>query len=701
MYPETHNNYFSLERRTKMKSAWQCIFLALLVGLLSTTVWAADKSAADVYTLGEMIVTGDKPGIKDMAITNDITAEEIKATNAKTVAEALQYVPGIVVTTGVKNQPYISMHGFDSSKVLILIDGIPYYETNYGKLDLNKIPASVVSKIEVIKGAPSVLYGANTEAGVINIITKQGTEKPWAEANVGFGEHDTHVAEVSHGAQFGVLNYWLSFSRQHTAGWRMSDDYDAHKGDIIRKPGGTTSEEIEDGGFRNNSSYTTNALWTRVGAVPSEDSQYFVTFHYIDSEHDMPANVDEVTVFSDFSKGFGKDDDDRDWGLDLSGKQKITDILTLRGKLFYHNHQDVYVSYDDPIDFDKETARSKYADYMTGGSLFADLDLLEWYTARFSAHYRGDSHKERDTSADPYAKSFSYTGSVGMENEFLAMDGLTAILGASYDWFDVTKAEYNDKGTIKDNDKPDQLEEFNPMIGLSYEFEDTTKLFASVARKTRFPTLSQLYSSTSGNPDLDAEHSINYSLGVTRTMCDWLDISLEGFYHDVSNWITRDYNTDGSKGKGLYKNEGDVELSGAEVGFKAYPIEDLTLNLTYTYTHARSHNDDAPSDKILDVPEHKVDMGLDYLIPVVTTKLHLQGLYIGESYCEVPTAGDPNVDEEKLHDYFILNGRLSKQFMKHFEGYVEVNNIFDKDYYSEASFPGRGRSFMVGLSAKI
>jgi iron complex outermembrane receptor protein len=74
---------------------------------------------------------------------------------------------------------------------------------------------------------------------------------------------------------------------------------------------------------------------------------------------------------------------------------------------------------------------------------------------------------------------------------------------------------------------------------------------------------------------------------------------------------------------------------------------------------------------------------------------------MGESYSEVPTAQDPDVDEEKLHDYFILNGRLSKHFLEYFEGYVEVNNIFDKDYYSEESFPGRGRSFMVGISAKI
>jgi iron complex outermembrane receptor protein len=692
-----------------MKRTWPCIVIALLMGLMVPTAWAEEELGAAVYNLGEMVVTGDKPGVKDMAITNEITAEEIKATNAKTVAEALQYVPGIVVTTGVKNQPNISMHGFDSSKILILIDGIPYYETNYGKLDLNKIPASVVSKIEVIKGAPSVLYGTNSEAGVINIITKQGTEKPWAEANVAFGEHDTHIAEVSHGAQFGALNYWLSFSRQHTLGWRMSDDYDVHEGGYYKwkKINGDKvktldhKEIIEDGGFRDNSDYTTNALWTRVGLVRDEESQYFATFHYIDAEHGMPANVDEVMVQKTFSKGFGRDDNDIDWGIDLSGKQKITDIFTLRGKLFYHNHEDEYVSYNNATSYEEEIARSRYKDYMTGGSLIADLDLLEWYTARFSGHYRGDSHKERDTCDDPYAESFSYTGSVGMENEFRPVEGLTAILGASYDWFDVTKAEENKDGDIIDNDKPDQLEEFNPMIGASYEFEDTTRLFASIARKTRFPTLSQLYSSKSGNTDLDAEHSINYSLGVTRTMIDWLDVSLEGFYNDVSNWITRDYNTDGSGGMGQYKNEGDVELSGVEVGFKAYPIEDLTLNLTYTYTHARSHNDDAPSDKILDVPEHKVDMGVDYLIPVITTKLHIQGLYMGESYSEVPTAQDPDVDEEKLHDYFILNGRLSKHFLEYFEGYVEVNNIFDKDYYSEESFPGRGRSFMVGISAKI
>ncbi|GAU07397.1 TonB-dependent receptor plug domain-containing protein [Desulfoplanes formicivorans] len=691
-----------------MKQTWSCIILALIIGLMGQTAWAEDGSQAAVYNLGEMVVTGDKPGVKDMAITNDITSEEIKATNAKTVAEALQYVPGITVTTGVKNQPNISMHGFDSSKILILIDGIPYYETNYGKLDLNKIPASVVSKIEVIKGAPSVLYGANAEAGVINIITKQGTEKPWAEANVGFGENNTYIAEASHGAQIGVVNYWLSYSRQHTDGWRMSDDYDVHDGEVYHKPGNDPADkiEIEDGGFRDNSAYTTDALWTRVGLVPDEETQYFATFHYISSEYDMPANVDSVTIrnFGDedpenFSKGFGKSDDNIDWGIDLSGKQKVNDILTVRGKLFYHNHQDVYVSYDDPVDYDDTIAHSKYKDYMAGGSLITDLDLLEWYTTRFSLHYRGDSHKERTSEKADYYDAFSYTGSVGMENEFRPIEGLTCILGASYDWFEVTKSDFlNDDGD--EIDKPDTMDEFNPMVGLSYEFKDTTKLYGSIARKTRFPTLQYLYSGSSYNPDLEAEHSVNYTIGISRSLFDWLDASIEGFYSDISNWISRDYNEDGLDGDGQYQNEAEVVFSGAEINFKAYPMENLTLSLGYTYTIAKNKSDEAVTEHMVNIPKHKVDMGIDYLIPVVTTKLHLQGIYFGESYAEVPIeeGDDP---EEKLHDYFILNGRVSKQFLEHFEGYVEVNNIFDKDYYSEESFPGRGRSFLVGLSAKI
>ena len=57
------------------------------------------------YDLGEMIVTGERTGVEDIAINTEITSVEIAATGSKTLAEALQYAPGVVVTYGAKNEP--------------------------------------------------------------------------------------------------------------------------------------------------------------------------------------------------------------------------------------------------------------------------------------------------------------------------------------------------------------------------------------------------------------------------------------------------------------------------------------------------------------------------------------------------------------------------------------------------------------------
>ena len=99
----------------------------------------------EVFDLGEIYITADKvPASKEVTVTTEITAEDIRDTNSRTVAEALNYIPGVYVSGGRKNQPNIQIRGLDQSRALILIDGVPYYETTYGKLDLNQIPVDNV-----------------------------------------------------------------------------------------------------------------------------------------------------------------------------------------------------------------------------------------------------------------------------------------------------------------------------------------------------------------------------------------------------------------------------------------------------------------------------------------------------------------------------------------------------------------------------
>ena len=659
----------------------------------------------EVYDLGEIFVTAEKPpAVQDVSVTTVITEEDFKATNTHTVAEALTYVPGVRVSTGRKNEPNIQIRGLDQSKALILIDGVPYYETNFGKLDLNQIPIDNVAKIEVTKGGASVLYGPNAFAGVINIITKKPAKKLSFDALGEIGENGTYKLSLSNGMKSGIFNYWLNYSHEESNGWRMSDDFKPRVGTLtFPKPAPTVNTIFEDGGFRNNSDFKRDSFWAKVGMEP-KDGEYYINFHYINREKGMPASIDSnrvilVPAFSNLARITRYDD----WGIDLSGQQKVLDQLILKGKLFYHNHVDDYTSFSDP-EFQNQIAVSRYKDYLIGGSITTDYRPADWDIVRLSLIYRGDSHKERDNTIYPFAEYFSYTGSVGLENEFNKVKNLSVVIGASYDWFDVTDAKSNNIDSKTGNFlgqidavQPNTMKMLNPMIGAIYTFPDSTRIFGSVARKIRFPTLQQLFSSTSGNADLNAEESINYTLGISRVFKNIVRGELAFFYHDISDFITRDTTDILNR----YQNFSDISLAGFELTGEITPMKDLSITAAYTYNDARDRSDGRLTDHVVYIPKNKFDLGVHYTVPYIKTLLDLTGTYIDDTYSSLPTPNRPTQAVIQTSDYFIMNARISKTFLKNYEAYLAVNNIFDTDYEPETGFPGQGRNFYVGLTARF
>ena len=693
-----------------MRSIKAALMIGCL-GLLLCPGWAMAQSASEpAFSLGEVVVTGERPGVKDIAIDTEMSSQEIEATGSKTLAEALRFAPGITVTRGAKNEPEISIHGFGTEKSLFLIDGIPYYETYYGKLNLDQIPAEIISKIEITKNAPSVLYGANTQIAVINVVTKKGTEEPSFNFTQEVGENDTYRTVLSHGNQIGKVNYWLSYSRRETDGWRMSDDYDP----VLAEPARPFMGDplvTENGGFRNNADLEQDSLWGRIGVIPSRDSEYFISAYMIQAEKGMPFNTEEYRVFTTRGDDAGFSNLARfetydDWGIDFSGKQKVLPWMTLRGKLFYHDHTDDYVSYTDP-DLEDKIATSTFEDSYYGGSVFADIEVLDWHTGHFAAHYKIDTHEDRAGKNLPFNEFRSSTGSVGTEHEFFADWGLTAVIGASYDWFEVTEAEetiFDDQDLFagqRDLDDADPDAEFNPMAGLSWELPDATRLYGSVAKKTRFPTLNQLYSGRSGNPDLSSEQSINYTLGVQRSFADLVHFRLEGFHHDISDWISRDYYEDDFTGEAVYINVEDVDMYGFELGVQLTPVQDVSVKLDYTYNDAENTSSKAVTDKVAGVPENKYVLSLSALIPKIETQLDVQGIYVDKIYEDLPTTEDPDREMTQAGSHFTMNARLSKKIGQHFAAYIECENLFDEDYESEIGFPGPGRNALIGIKASF
>jgi len=719
----------------KVKVLLLLISFGLLVSF-SLPAWSQEKQAEEdftAYDLGEVVVTGENAAaVSKTAITNEITAEQIQATNSHTVAEALSHAPGVRVSTGRKNEAEVAIHGFNQNRILVLLDGVPYYEQKYRKLDLNQFPTENIAKIVVTKGASSVLYGANAMGGVINIITKKATTKPSASANLELGENGYNRESVSTGWQKGIFSYWLSYTHSELDEWRLSDDYKPATTTLVYPKNVKRYGELEDGGYRNNSFMKSDAVWAKFGIIPNKDSEWFVNSYYITREKGTPPNTIEERITGTSRPYFTqlntvpKYDD---WGIDLSGKQKIFDQLTLTGKVYYHNHVDDYYSYfpydtgapdnyDWTVDYKGDpAAKSRYKDFTLGGAFYADYQPVEWDILRFAYHYAGDSHKQRDDTYMPYDESTSRIGSVGLENEFNLIKNLSVVAGVSYDWFKVKKADrsftYGGKDANGNTipldghqsgdfayqsqwEKGPKQDDWQPMGGLTYQVLPDTRIFTSVGRKGRYPTLSELFSSSSGNPDLKPETSVNTTVGVDHSFGKFAWGEVSYFFHDIKNWISR-----GPNSSDPYLNIGAITMQGFELNTEFYPsIKNLVLTFDYMYNNARDVTKGRVTNKVPYVPLHKFDAGFRYTVPRIGTRLDFNATYVAQTYNQVPTMSRPTDPQRSSDSQMTFDCRISQKFMKYFEAYMAMNNMLDRDYEPEYGYPAMGRTVWFGLTAK-
>ncbi|MBI5443690.1 MAG: TonB-dependent receptor [Deltaproteobacteria bacterium] len=680
------------------------ILCTTCVGFSSLSARAEDSPPGyEAYALARVTVTAEADEVDETALTVAVTAEEIEARNAKNVAEALAGVPGLRVSTGRKNEPTVYVHGFDQSRVQVLIDGVPYYETNYGKLDLAQIPTDNIARIEITKGAASVLSGANALGGTINIISKTASTTPHTEIRAEGGDWATGRFTATHGQRRGALSYWLNVSGETSGGTPVSGAYEPKVGTIVQKnPSKTTEAVLEDGGKRQSSDTESLNAWAKVGWEPSAATALFVNLHYFDRDKGVPPSTDSVQVFLKrpaFSQ-FNQIPTYRDLGVDLDGKHQLAPGLTLKAKGFYHEHVDDLVSYKD-AQHREQIAVSRYDDALAGGNLLGEWQVAPSNTLRFSAHLKDDTHRERDDAYLPFAESSSITGSVGLEDSMDFGKSLSAVAGVSADWFDVSNATRNvTDGSTGDFVRQDRLatprdSQVNPMAGLVWRSSSGTVVNAALARKSRFPTLSQLYSSKNGNTALESEQSLNATVSASQPLGATARLELGGFTYDVRNLISRN----GSGSLNIYQNIGKVRMAGFEAVVEVTPVPDLSLRADYTYVHSADQSDVRVTDEVTNVPAHKAGFLAQYTVPGPKTVLDLDTVYVGSMYTGLPSPAYPNDPVKKVDGHFLVGAKVTQEVVKGVKLHVAVRNLLDADFESETGYPGQGRTYAVGASA--
>lgn len=155
-----------------IKASLSALVLALPITVIAQTSPNSDQEE-------HIVVTGTRTAkllSNSPVLVDVIDGETIAKISHGTLAQALNYLPGVVVKRSVKDGYNIQMQGFDGDHVLVLINGQPVISPTGSSADLDQIPADNIEQIEVIRGAASVMYGSSAMGGVINIITRKSDE---------------------------------------------------------------------------------------------------------------------------------------------------------------------------------------------------------------------------------------------------------------------------------------------------------------------------------------------------------------------------------------------------------------------------------------------------------------------------------------------------------------------------------------------
>lgn len=673
--------------------------------LAASGVWAQDSAerepdrasattpvqgARDVHQLGTVTVIGTGLPTEVMRNPASITiigAEEIEERAPTSVAALLRDVPGVQISEeGIER---ISIRGETARRVAILIDGQKLTDhTNYGQPVL--VDPTTIERIEIVRGASSVVSGSSAIGGVINIITRRGADKPFRfSATAGYlsatrGHRISATAAGTVDTGPGALDYNLSMGRMKQHDRRTPE-------------GRLTPSNVED---RNVSAH----LGYRLG-------QHY--FGLKEQRYDLAANV--YVGEPDFLIGLPHRDL-RKTALFYEGTELAPWLTRLSASVYRQTidrdfRNDVSVA-AGPMRI-RVLSTSLDAQTTRGANLRAEMKFsaasrtvagLEWEDDALAADKTTDSTRTPPgltTTSLRFDDATTRTWSVFGQHEITLDDQFTAILGARSSRVrsrhDVSITNGAANPTNRSSDR-----EFLGSAGLIWSSSKHLALRANVSQGYIYPTLGQLFLTTTGggvtldgNPDLKPETSTTYEFGARYTMGGTvLDATL---FHARS----RDYIATVSSGTlGSYRNVDAARSTGVELyaehasgvwGLVPYTsFSAMRRQLRYGNGYHTSASGTPAFAGSIGVRRDWAAAGADGSVDVFLR---------GES--RVRMRDDSGASLEGAAGYATVNLRANARLRGAWLLVAELNNLADRRYQSYGQMPGAERSINLYLTRKF
>ena len=186
----------------------QSLFLFCLLSTYSIFGFTIEDDLSSFYGDEDFISIASgisQPISKAPAVASVVTAAQIKQIGALDIDDILETIPGLhVARNPIGYNPSYTFRGIHTAlnpQVLMLINGIPLTNLFHGDRSLvwGGMPVESISRVEVIRGPGSAIYGADAFSGVINIITKTPQELDGVSVGLRAGSSNTKSTWVQYG----------------------------------------------------------------------------------------------------------------------------------------------------------------------------------------------------------------------------------------------------------------------------------------------------------------------------------------------------------------------------------------------------------------------------------------------------------------------------------------------------------------------
>lgn len=583
---------------------------ALAACILSDRAWAAETREISVKALLDMPLEElmDTPVTSVAGVKQDwfdspaalyvVTAEDLRRTGHRTLADVLRLVPGVFVGNSDAHSWSVGARGFSSglaNKTLVLIDGRAVYDPLFGGTfwDVPDILLDDLDRIEVIRGPGATLWGANAVNGVINVISRKARDTQGTSIKAGGGSEERGFTAARHGGKIGEKTWYR--------GWGKYFNRD----DFGLRGGGSNNDkwDLGHGGFRLDHELDDQTM------VSVQGGGYGVRFN-------ETTNVAVEGAHREFviDRGHGRADG-------ANAMARVTRENVGKSGWSLQAYYDWTDRRQTALEVERNTANLDWRHHFRIG----DRNELLW-----GVGYRYTGDKSDPSSViefNPRDESFQTVSGFVQDTVTLVPDRLFAMLGSKLEYNTFTGFEIQPSGRVWWTPHDDHI------------------VWGSISRPVRVPTRIELNSTITlgyvdtglivaepptgvviplrvlGDDDLESEKMLAYELGYRIRITPEITLDAAVFYNDYSTLIFVPPTTFGT-----FTDAGSGETYGGELTGYWRALDRWALEASYSFVEVEIHGPVLSSDQA-GSPNHQVK-ARSYLNVTDTIELNTTLYYV-------------------------------------------------------------------------